>query len=144
MLSKIFSLTTFVAAASAYSVLTPTLNSTVTKGKSTKVTWSSVDTDASQFSIYLVNFKDWPPNRRLPRSKCPQEDKSVDVTIPCDLKSDYGWQINFINGTNTYVIYAQSHAFSLTGSCVDPLQLLPSPFLKLLNISTLPLLLIKT
>ncbi|KAK8911980.1 hypothetical protein QC760_000966 [Botrytis cinerea] len=120
MFSKIFSLATLVAAASAYTVLTPTLNSTVAKGKSTSVTWSSVDTDASQFSIYLVNFKDWPPTVISLAQNVPQSDNSVDVTIPCDVKSDYGWQLNFINGTNTYVIYAQSNAFSLTGSCVDP------------------------
>ncbi|TGO58704.1 hypothetical protein BCON_0052g00490 [Botryotinia convoluta] len=120
MFSKIFSLTTLVAAASAYTVLTPTLNSTVAKGKPTSVTWSSVDTDASQFSIYLVNFKDWPPTVISLAQNVPQSEKSVDVTIPCDVSSDYGWQLNFINGTNTYVIYAQSNAFSLTGSCVDP------------------------
>ncbi|TGO62725.1 hypothetical protein BOTNAR_0109g00010 [Botryotinia narcissicola] len=120
MFSKIFSLTTLVAAASAYTVLTPALNSTVAKGKSTSVTWSSVDTDASQFSIYLVNFKDWPPTVISLAQNVPQSAKSVDVTIPCDVSSDYGWQLNFINGTNTYVIYAQSNAFSLTGSCVDP------------------------
>lgn len=120
MFSKIFSLTTFVAAASAYTILTPTLNSTVAKGKSTSVTWSSVDTDASDFSIYLVNFQDWPPTVISLAQNVPQSEGSVDVTIPCDVSSDYGWQLNFINGTNTYVIYAQSDAFSLTGSCVDP------------------------
>jgi hypothetical protein len=120
MFSKIFSLTTFVAAASAYTVLTPTLNSTVAKGKSTSVTWSSVDTDASDFSIYLVNFQDWPPTVISLAQNVPQSEGSVEVTIPCDVSSDYGWQLNFINGTNTYVIYAQSNAFSLTGSCVDP------------------------
>ncbi|ESZ96298.1 hypothetical protein SBOR_3353 [Sclerotinia borealis F-4128] len=120
MFSKIFSFTTLVAAVSAYTVLTPTLNSTVVKGKSTSVTWSSVDTDASTFSIYLVNFKDWPPTVISLAQNVPQSEKSVDVTIPCDVTSDYGWQLNFINGTNTYVIYAQSNSFSLSGSCVNP------------------------
>jgi len=120
MFSKIFSLTTLVAAVSAYTVLTPTLNSTIAKGQSTTVTWSSVDTDAPTFSIYLVNFQDWPPTVLSLAQNVPQSAGSATVTIPCSVSSDYGWQLNFINGTNTYVIYAQSKAFSLTGSCVDP------------------------
>ncbi|KAI9644050.1 hypothetical protein NHQ30_007402 [Ciborinia camelliae] len=120
MFSKIFTFTTLVAAVSAFQVLTPTLNSTVAKGKSTSVKWSSVDTDAPDFSIYLVNFKDWPPTVISLAQNVPSSEGSVDVNIPCNVNSDYGWQLNFINGTNTYVIYAQSHSFSLTGSCVDP------------------------
>ncbi|KAA8577050.1 hypothetical protein EYC84_007062 [Monilinia fructicola] len=108
------------------------------------LTWSSVDTDPSQFSIYLVNFKDWPPTVVSLAQNVPQEDKSIDVTIPCNLRSDYGWQINFINGTNTYVIYAQFKPSPSPDHVSTPRQLLPSPFLPLLNISTLPLLPITT
>jgi hypothetical protein len=117
---NLLSVSSLIAAASAYTVLTPTANATVAKGKSTSVTWTSVDTDASDFSIYLVNFQDWPPTVISLAQNVPQAAGSVDVHIPCDISSDYGWQLNFINGTNTYVIYGQSSAFSLTGSCVDP------------------------
>jgi len=115
-------LTLFAASVSAYTVLTPTLNSTITKGTDVNVEWTSVDTDASTFSIYLVNFQaaHWPPTVLSLAQNVPQGDGSIEVRIPCDVTSDYGWQINFINGTNTYVIYAQSSMFSLTGDCVDP------------------------
>ncbi|KAI9739131.1 MAG: hypothetical protein M1834_007344 [Cirrosporium novae-zelandiae] len=108
--------------ASAYDVLTPTLNSTIAKGSSIDITWDTVDTDPSTFSIYIVNFATahWPPTVLSLAQNVPQNAGSQTVRIPCSLSSDYGWQINFINGTNTYVIYAQSDRFSLTGSCVDP------------------------
>ncbi|RDW77578.1 hypothetical protein BP6252_05631 [Coleophoma cylindrospora] len=118
----LLTLASLFAASSAYTVLTPTLNSTVSKGSNVDVTWSSVDTDASTFSIYLVNFATahYPPTVLSLAQNVPQADGSLSVRIPCDVSSDYGWQINFINGTNTYVIYAQSSPFTLTGDCVDP------------------------
>lgn len=39
----------------------PAANSTLTKGSTYDLTWTSVDTDPEKFSIYLVNFVDWPP-----------------------------------------------------------------------------------
>jgi len=108
------------ASASAYQVLTPVLNATVAKGKELTIEWSSVDTDAETFSVYLSNFETnhWPPTILSLAQNVPRDDGSIDLRIPCDLSSDYGWQINFINGTNTYVIYAQSERFELTGDCV--------------------------
>lgn len=116
----ISAITSLVACASAYQVLTPTANSTITKGSTVDVQWSTVDTDPSTFSIYLVNFKDFPPTVLSLAQNVQQGAGSAAVRIPCAVSSDYGWQLNFINGTNTYVIYAQSAVFSLTGDCVDP------------------------
>lgn len=115
-------LTLFAASASAFKVLTPALNSTVSKGSNVDVKWSSVDTDASTFSIYLVNFQTahWPPTVLSLAQNVPHDLGSLSVRIPCDVSSDYGWQLNFINGTNTYVIYAQSPVFTLTGDCIEP------------------------
>lgn len=110
------------ASAAAYEVLTPTLNSTVSKGEKLTVEWTSVDTDAEIFSIYITNFatNHWPPTVVSLAQNVPRDDGSIDLYIPYSLSSDYGWQINFINGTNTYVIYAQSPVFELTGEGVDP------------------------
>jgi len=36
------------------------------------------------------------------------------------LTNSSGYQFNAINGTNTYVIYAQTGVFSLTGNCTNP------------------------
>lgn len=110
------------ASASAYQILSPSGNTTIAKGSDLTINWSSVDTDADVFSVYISNFetKHWPPTILSLAQNVPRDDGSVSVRIPCDLSSDFGWQINFINGTNTYVIYAQSARFSLTGDCVDP------------------------
>jgi hypothetical protein len=110
------------ASVSAYEVMTPTLNSTVSKGETVSIEWTSVDTDAEIFSVYLTNFQTahWPPTVLSLAQNVPRDDGSIELRIPCDLSSDYGWQINFINGTNTYVIYAQSPVFELTGDCVEP------------------------
>jgi len=110
------------ASVSAYEVLTPTLNATVAKGKTVTIDWSSVDTDAEVFSVYLTNFQTahWPPTVLSLAQNVPRDDLTIDLRIPCDISSDYGWQLNFINGTNTYVIYAQSEVFSLTGDCIEP------------------------
>jgi hypothetical protein len=115
------------ASASAYKVLTPVLNSTVVKGQELDIKWSSVDTDADVFSVYISNFETnhWPPTIVSLAQNVARDDGSISLRIPCDLTSDFGWQINFINGTNTYVIYAQSARFKLTGNCIDPP---PAPF----------------
>jgi len=97
----------------------PTANSTIAKGSEVTVDWTSVDTDATTFSIFLVNFVEFPPVVMSLVQNVPQDLGTIDVTIPCAIDSGSGWQINFINGTNTYVIYAQSAAFTLTGNCVD-------------------------
>ncbi|BFZ56993.1 hypothetical protein PYCC9005_004043 [Savitreella phatthalungensis] len=113
---------TLLTAVSAYQVTYPTANLTLTKGTDLNVRWTTVDTDPSTFSIYLVNFQTvhWPPTVISLAQNVQQSAGSATVRIPCSVTSDYGWQINFINGTNTYVIYAQSPMFSLTGQCTDP------------------------
>lgn len=117
------------ASVSAYEVLTPSLNSTISKGESINIKWTSVDTDAEVFSVYLTNFATahWPPTVLSLAQNVPRDDSSIDLRIPCDVSSDYGWQINFINGTNTYVIYAQSPVFELTGDCVEPAPATSTP-----------------
>ena len=113
---------TLLSAVSAFQVTAPTANQTLVKGTDLNVRWTSVDTDPSTFSIYLVNFQTvhWPPTVVSLQQNVQRDAGSATVRIPCSVTSDYGWQINFINGTNTYVIYAQSRMFGLTGDCTDP------------------------
>ncbi len=121
---------TFLASASALQLLNPTVNSTLSKGSDFTINWSTVDTDPSTFSIYISNFATahWPPTILSLLQNVPTSQLSQTVRIPCDLSSDYGWQFNAINGTNTYVIYAQSPRFSLKGQCVDSVSsAAPSP-----------------
>ena len=125
----ISTIASLAACASAYKVLTPTLNSTIAKGSTVNVQFSTVDTDPTTFSVYLVNFQTghFPPEVLSLAQNVQQSAGSVNVRIPCSVSSDYGYQLNFINGTNTYVIYAQSAPFTLTGDCVDPVAPVSTP-----------------
>ncbi|AEO53687.1 hypothetical protein MYCTH_2295362 [Thermothelomyces thermophilus ATCC 42464] len=107
---------------SAIQFLEPVANSTLIKGETYRVTWSSVDTDPTKFSIYLVNFVDWPPFYIQVASDVPTTAGEHEVTVPCDVNTSWGFQFNAINGTNVYVIYAQTPRFFVRdsdGDCID-------------------------
>lgn len=109
---------------SAIQITRPAGNSTLTAGSKALIQWSSVDTDPSNFSIYLVNFVNWPPSYVPLALDVPTSDGSYAVQIPCDTQASWGYQINAINGTNVYVIYAQSSKFAVApalnlAGCVD-------------------------
>lgn len=99
----------------------PSANSTLTKGSDFELTWSTVDTDPISFSVYLVDFVTWPPSYVPLKTGIETGHGSAKVRIPCNTDSSYGYQFNAINGTNVYVIYAQSPKFSVAGkACTDP------------------------
>ncbi|KAK4167221.1 Ser-Thr-rich glycosyl-phosphatidyl-inositol-anchored membrane family-domain-containing protein [Cladorrhinum sp. PSN259] len=105
----------------------PFSNSTLVKGQPYSVKWSSVDTDPSTFSLYLVNFVSWPPFYTQLASDISTTDGSFDVTLPCGVDNSWGYQFNAINGTNVYVIHAQTPRFYVSGYCVDEKPLDPIP-----------------
>jgi len=106
---------------SALQFTAPPANSTLTKGSSFDLTWDSVDTDPESFSAYIVNFVTWPPFYQLVAEDLETATGAATVKIPCDLDNSWGWQFNGINGTNVYIIYAQSDKFSIKGDdCTDP------------------------
>lgn len=114
----------FASMASAIQILAPSANSTHRAGEPAVVQWSSVDTDPETFSIYLVNFVNWPPSYVPLALDVPTAAHSASVDIPCDTNPSWGYQINAINGTNVYVIYAQSGKFAVSpaldpAGCVD-------------------------
>lgn len=114
-----FSLALFGLCASmaeAIEISTPSVNSTQPAGGKTVVSWSMVDTDPAAFSIYLVNFVNWPPSYVPLAYNVPTANGSYTVQIPCETQPSWGYQINAINGTNVYVIYAQSKKFSVSPS----------------------------
>lgn len=107
--------------AQAILITSPALNSTVAKGSTIDLTWTHVDTDPSTFGLLLVNFVTWPPSYVQLAADVPTAADHASVAIPCDTASSYGFQLNAINGTNVYVIYAQSPRFTVAGpDCVDP------------------------
>ncbi|KAF6816452.1 hypothetical protein CMUS01_12269 [Colletotrichum musicola] len=112
---------------SAIEFTSPSLNSTVTKGSKFELSWDTVDTDPSAFSVYLVNFVNWPPSYTLLAQDIETSAGAVSVQVPCSVDSSAGYQFNAINGTNVYVIYAQTPKFSIGGSdCTDPTPLPPA------------------
>ncbi|KAK1829934.1 Ser-Thr-rich glycosyl-phosphatidyl-inositol-anchored membrane family-domain-containing protein [Podospora conica] len=106
----------------------PAANSTVTKGKDLTLSWNTVDTDPSKFSIYLVNFVNWPPFYTPLAFDVETAAGQTKVKVPCAVDNSYGYQFNAINGTNVYVIYAQTDKFSVAGAeCVDSAPPLEPP-----------------
>jgi len=106
--------------AQAINFTTDVSGQTYTKGSVVELDWSTVDTDPSTLSIYLVNFVEWPPLTYSLAEDISTFKGKAWVRIPCDVDSTTGFQFNAINGTNTYVIYAQTDDFALTGTCVNP------------------------
>ncbi|KAK1496479.1 extracellular proline-serine rich protein [Colletotrichum cuscutae] len=112
---------------SAIEFTSPSANSTVAKGKSYELSWNTVDTDPSTFSVFLVNFVNWPPSYVLLAQDLETAAGSASIDVPCSTLNSDGYQFNAINGTNVYVIYAQTPKFSVTGSdCTDPTTLPPA------------------
>ncbi|ROV91099.1 hypothetical protein VPNG_09920 [Cytospora leucostoma] len=113
--------------ASAISFSNPAANSTLTRGSNFDLQWSSVDTDPTSFSVYLVNFVNWPPYYTPLALDLETSSGEASVRVPCDVDDSYGFQFNAINGTNVYIIYAQTSKFSITGeACTDPVTTTPT------------------
>ncbi|BFZ62686.1 hypothetical protein YB2330_003796 [Saitoella coloradoensis] len=121
-------LAVLASAANALQIISPVTNSTVTTGQTLPVKWSYVDTDPSIASVYLVNFVSWPPQNIPLELDVNTTSGGANVKIPCDVAPGYGYQINLDNGTNTYVIYAQSGKFTVISdpNCVDTTETTPS------------------
>ena len=83
--------------ASAIEFTSPALNSTISKGKDVTITWTSVDTDPTDFSIFLVNFVTWPPSYVDLKEGIETAAGSATVHVPCNTDSGYGYQFNAIN-----------------------------------------------
>ncbi|KAK4129153.1 hypothetical protein N657DRAFT_630103 [Parathielavia appendiculata] len=113
---------------SAIQFLEPVANSTLKKGETYSVKWSSVDTDPTTFSLFLVNFVDWPPFYTQVASDVQTTEGEHEVTVPCDVNTSWGFQFNAINGTNVYVIHAQTSKFFVEdGVCSGSGPVQPPP-----------------
>lgn len=78
---------------SAIQFLEPAINSTLKKGETYSVKWDSVNTDPAKFSIYLVNFVDWPPFYTQIASDVQTSAGQHNVTVPCAVSSSWGFQL---------------------------------------------------
>ncbi|CDM31813.1 Cell wall beta-glucan synthesis [Penicillium roqueforti FM164] len=121
VISLVVSLASLVA---AIEITSPAANTTYAAGSTVNVEWTSVDTDPTNFSLYLWNFVSWPPSYVPLAIDVPTSDLSYSVQIPCETTPDWGYQISGINGTNVYIIYAQGEKFTVDNAdnstaCVD-------------------------
>lgn len=78
---------------SAIQFTSPELNSTLSKGEKYTLTWETVDTDPSVFSVYLVNFVDWPPSYTGLAYDLETAAGEAEITVPCSTPSSYGFQL---------------------------------------------------
>lgn len=79
--------------AAAISFSDPAENATLTRGATFDLTWSSVDTDPTAFSVYLVNFVNWPPFYTALDLGLETSAGAASVRIPCDVDDSYGYQL---------------------------------------------------
>lgn len=79
--------------ASAVQFTNPTVNSTLTRGSTFDLQWSTVDTDPEAFSVYLVNFVNWPPYYAPVSFGVDSTTGATSVKVPCDVNPSYGYQL---------------------------------------------------
>ncbi|KAL1849398.1 hypothetical protein Daus18300_013280 [Diaporthe australafricana] len=97
-------------------------NISFSKGDVANVTWDVVNTDPKKFSLYLWEFAAFPPTYELVAYNVDTETKQATLTIPCHVNSSPNWQFTMVNGTNVYVLYAQTARFGIRGNnriCID-------------------------
>ncbi|KAI1908202.1 hypothetical protein LOZ12_004840 [Ophidiomyces ophidiicola] len=98
----------------ALQVTHPNERSQVVAGDDLKATWTFSDMDPPRLSLYLVNFVEYPPTYIPLAIDVRTRRAQFNVHLPCDTLPAAGYQINAVNGTNVYVIYAQSEHFKIS------------------------------
>ncbi len=78
---------------SALQLTEPAGESTLLKGQTYDVSWSSVSSDPSSFTIFVVNYATYPPVAVKLASNVQTSAGSASVTIPCDIRTDGGFQM---------------------------------------------------
>ncbi|CCG82359.1 Putative uncharacterized protein [Taphrina deformans PYCC 5710] len=104
---------TLVAATGALMINSPAMNAVWTTGQSHTVSWTSVNTDASAMSIYLVNFSRYPTSSVLLEANVPSSAGSLTIPAANVTSTGSGYQINFLAVDNPSQILAQSNQFSI-------------------------------
>lgn len=79
--------------ASAIQFTDPVQNATLTRGATYDLTWDFVDTDPTSFSVYLVNFVNWPPYYTPLDLDIDTTTGEASVRVPCEVEASYGFQL---------------------------------------------------
>lgn len=103
--------------AAALQVTQPGKNDEFKTSDSITVKWSSVNTDASSFNIYLVNNAVYPPVNKEIATNVKTSDNSYTIKDLSGLSAGSGYQVNLeSDSTQNTGILAQSQQFNMTGS----------------------------
>ncbi|KAJ5109403.1 hypothetical protein N7456_006078 [Penicillium angulare] len=100
----------------AITLTEPKKGDNITPSSSVDVKWTSVDTDASSFDIYLVNNAVYPPVNKKLASDIETSKDSYSVNVG-DIPNGHGYQIDLMsNDVHNSGILAQTGQFNVTGS----------------------------
>ncbi|EAW12375.1 GPI anchored serine-threonine rich family protein [Aspergillus clavatus NRRL 1] len=109
-------LTALVGTAAAISITSPKKNEEVDLSHSTKVEWTTVNTDPSSFDIYLVKMNSYPPVNKLVGEDVKASDGSFTIQ-GVTAAEGAGYQINIVsNDPLNSGILAQSQQFNVSDS----------------------------
>ncbi|GKZ49596.1 hypothetical protein AbraIFM66951_002167 [Aspergillus brasiliensis] len=109
---------TLLTTASAISITKPAAGDTVHCNQSWQVCWTAVNTDPSQFCLYLTNFKEYPPQTvNLLNQKPVTTNGGGCVTIPSSscpspLRTTQ-YRVRAASCSDSNTIYAESGDFNL-------------------------------
>ncbi|KAJ5734101.1 hypothetical protein N7493_002887 [Penicillium malachiteum] len=115
-LSFALSAVALAISAGALSVTEPEKGAIIAPSSSVTVKWTSVDTDASRFNIYLVNNAVYPPvNKEL--AKDIETSKDTYTVNIGNVPNGHGYQINLVSDASMNTgILAQTGQFNITDS----------------------------
>ncbi|KAJ5690455.1 hypothetical protein N7462_004847 [Penicillium macrosclerotiorum] len=116
-LSLVLSLIPLGGLVGALSVTEPKKGADISASKSFTVKWTSVDTDASSFDLYLVNNAVYPNVEKKLASGVDTSKGSYTVDALSGVTAGHGYQIDLMSDSpdNTGIL-AQSEQFNVTGS----------------------------
>ncbi|KAI0356469.1 hypothetical protein OH77DRAFT_1400882 [Trametes cingulata] len=106
------------ASALAFQVTEPTNSTGWTTSGPNEVSWTKVDTDASNFTIVLVNQVNFPPTKQVLAALVQSSLGKIVVNPPSGgWKAGSGFQVNLVkDAENTDSILAQSDQFTISSS----------------------------
>lgn len=80
------------------------------QGDTVNVTWNTVSTDPSKFSLYLWEFVNYPPAYELVAYNVDTAAKEASFKVPCHIKPSSNWQLY---GHNS-LLHCPNQSFHMT------------------------------
>ena len=93
MQALIFFIAFAMWAVSAIRLTDPVSGSTHNKGQNITIAWSSVSSDSTSFSLFVVNYNTHPTIAHLLASNVSTSLGSITAAIPCSIRTDSGFEM---------------------------------------------------